>query len=58
MNVEKVINDLLTQNAQLRLELAILRTMAEEEAELMRQMEESRNITPEVMEILSKFDIR
>ena len=58
MNVEKVIQDLLTQNAQLRLEAAILRATIDEEDEIARQMEQSRNIPPEALEILSKLDIR
>ena len=58
MNVEKVIADLLTQNAQLRLEAAILRATIEHETEIELQMAESRNLPPEAMEMLSKLDIR
>lgn len=58
MNVGKIIQDLLVQNAQLRLEAATLRATLEEEAELERKMEESKNISPEIMEVLSKLDIR
>lgn len=58
MNVEKVIADLLAQNAQLRLEAAVLRATIEHEDEIERQMAESRNFPPEAMEMLSKLDIR
>lgn len=58
MNVEKVISDLLEQNARLRLELAILRATIATEEEIQRQMEQSRNIPPEALEMLSKLDIR
>lgn len=55
---QKVIADLLTQNAQLRLEIAVLRAAIQHEEEIMQKMKESRNIPPEALEMLSKLDIR
>lgn len=58
MNIEKVIQDLLAQNAQLRLEAAVLRATLDEEADIARQLEQSQNIPPEAWEMLSKLDIK
>lgn len=57
-NVEKIIADLLNQNAQLRLEAAILRASVDQINDIERQMEQSQNIPPEALEMLSKLDIR
>lgn len=57
-DLQKIINDLLNQNAQLRLEVAWLRAAVEEQKDIERQMEQSRNIPPEALEMLSKLDIR
>jgi hypothetical protein len=55
---QKVIMDLLNQNAQLRLEAAALRSIIEQENEIQQKMKESQNIPPEAWEVLSKLDIR
>lgn len=58
---EQVINELLDQNAQLRIEIANLRSVFVSEAkefQLLQQMKNSQNIPPEAMEMLSKLDVR
>jgi len=60
-NYSQVIANLLQQNAELRLEFAVLRHQAEElskELDIQRQMIQSTNIPPDVLEMLSKLDIR
>ena len=57
----KVIAELLAQNTSLRYEGAVLSAKLKgirEEIDLIRQMGESRNIPPELLEMLSKLDIR
>lgn len=54
----KIIEELLDQNASLRLELAILSAMKKEQDELEAKMQDSQNIPPEALEMLSKLDIR
>jgi hypothetical protein len=57
----KVIAELLAQNTSLRYEGAVLSANLKEimkEIELVRQMEQSRNIPPDLLEMLSKLDIR
>lgn len=58
---EDIINELLDQNSQLRMEIATLKTTIKneiKELELLQQMNQSRNIPPDVWERLSKLDIR
>lgn len=59
-NAQKILEDLLEQNKQLRLEVAVLRTNFEQLKDIRQQMIDSQknNFTPEVMEMLSKLDIR
>jgi regulator of replication initiation timing len=57
-NPEKVIADLLNQNAQLRFEAAVLRATLQEAAEIEQKMKQSQNFPPEALEVLSKLDIR
>ena len=57
-NPEKVIADLLNQNAQLRFEAAVLRATLREAAEIEQKMKQSQNFPPEALEVLSKLDIR
>lgn len=57
-DLKKVIEELLDQNAQLRLELAVLSSMKKQLEEIEEQMKASQNIPPEAMELLSKLDIR
>ena len=57
-NNEKVVLDLLEQNMQLRLEAAVLRAAIQEIQELEQKMQQSQNIPPEALEMLSKLDIR
>ena len=54
----KVIEELLKQNTELRLELAVLSAMKKQQDDLDVQMKQSQNIPPEAMELLSKLDIR
>lgn len=57
----RVIDELLRQNAQLRFDIAVqhaLLTSLSEELELLRQMQESQHIPPDLAEMLSKLDIR
>lgn len=66
MNVEKVINDLLEQNAKLRLETAILRAAIQDQSydldsDIEEQMKRSQSLDelpPDAIEVLSKFDFR
>lgn len=56
-----LVNDLLDQNSQLRLEIAALRASIKTEAkelQLLRQMQQSRDIPPELWEKISHLDIR
>lgn len=57
-NPGKIINDLLNQNAQLRLEIAVLRAAISDAEDLEIKMQQSQNIPPEALEILSKLDIQ
>lgn len=57
-DANKVISHLLEQNKELQLELAVLRAMSSQQKELNQQMEQSKNIPPEALEMLSKLDIR
>jgi hypothetical protein len=57
----KVIAELLAQNTSLRYEGAALSAKLKgilEEIDLVRQMDQSKNIPPNVLEMLSKLDIR
>lgn len=50
MDVEKVIHELLDQNKQLRMELAMLTAQRKLQDEINRQMQESqKGVTPEVL---------
>jgi hypothetical protein len=54
LDVEKVIHELLDQNKQLRMELAVLTAQKKLQDEIDRQMQESqKGITPEVLSQLS-----
>lgn len=56
-----LVNDLLDQNSQLRLEIAALRASLRAEAkelQLLQQMQQSRNIPPELWEKIAHLDIR
>ena len=58
---ERVINELLQQNAQLRLDIAVQQALLaslSQELELLRQMRSSQHIPPDLAEMLSKLDIR
>ncbi len=58
LNVENVIAELLQQNANLRLEVSVLRVRLAEQDSIEAQMTQSQAIPPHVAEMLSKFDIR
>lgn len=61
VNPRDLIDELLNQNTSLRMEAASLSAKLRElktEVDLMRQMEQSRNIPPDVIEMLAKLDIR
>jgi hypothetical protein len=54
LDVEAVINQLLDQNKELRLQLAMLTAQKKQQDDIERQMNESqRGITPEVLDSLS-----
>jgi hypothetical protein len=54
LDVENVIKELLDQNKQLRMQLAVLSAQKKIQDELDRQMQESqKGITPELLEQLS-----
>lgn len=58
---QDLINNLLDQNTELRLEIAALRSVVKSEAnelQLLQQMRKSQSIPPEIMEKLAKLDIR
>lgn len=58
---ESVINELLDQNSQLRLEIATLRAEFKRlgrELQLLEGMKQSQNIPPELLEKISSFDFR
>ena len=57
-NPTDIIEQLLDQNAQLRLELAVLASLKKKQEDIDAQMKQSQNIPPEAMELLSKLDIR
>lgn len=57
-NPTDIIEQLLDQNAQLRLELAVLASLKKQQEDIDAQMKQSQNIPPEAMELLSKLDIR
>lgn len=59
-DVQKVVENLLEQNKQLRLEAAVLKVQLDDLREIQEKMNQSRssNFTPEVMEMLSKLDIK
>lgn len=63
-NVEAIINELLQQNTQLRFDLAVLRSLVADssvEQDIEQQMVHSQSIddlSPEVIEMLSKFDFK
>lgn len=60
-NADSIIHQLIEQNSQLRLEIATLRTAFIEIAQefmIAKQMKESRNISPDILEKLSQLDIR
>lgn len=57
---ERVINELLQQNTQLRLDVAVQQALLaslSQELELLRQMQASQRIPPDVAELLSKLGI-
>lgn len=54
----KVIEELLDQNAALRLELAVLAAMKKQMDEIEQQMLQSQEVSPEIMEMISKLDIQ
>lgn len=58
---QALIASLLQQNTELRLEYATLQAQVADlakELDIQRQMRESRNIPPHVLELISKLDIR
>lgn len=55
---KQIIDELLAQNSSLRLEIAVLSAMKKRQDDIERQMENSKNIPPEAMELISKLDIR
>lgn len=58
---ESVINELLDQNSQLRLEIATLRAEFKRlgrELQLLEGMKQSQNIPPELLEKISSLDFR
>lgn len=58
---DRVIDELLRQNVQLRFDIAVqhaLLTSLSEELELLRQMQKSQHIPPDLAEMLSKLDVR
>ena len=55
---KQIIDELLAQNSSLRLEIAVLSAMKKQQDDVERQMENSKNIPPEAMELISKLDIR
>lgn len=55
---KQIIDELLAQNSSLRLEIAVLSAMKKQQDDIERQMENSKNIPPEAMELISKLDIR
>lgn len=57
-DVSKIIDELLDQNIQLRLQLATLTAIKKQQDEIETKMKESQKISPEAMEMLSKLDIR
>lgn len=60
-NDEAVINELLDQNSQLRLEIAALRAEFKrlgKELQLLEGMKQSQNIPPEFLEKISSFDLK
>lgn len=64
--VESIINELLQQNVQLRFDLAVLRALITDqqgafEQDIDQQMIKSQSLddlSPEVIEMLSKFDFK
>lgn len=61
VDVQELVNELLDQNSELRLEIAKLKAvlkMETRELGMLQQMRQSQNIPPEVWERLSKLDIR
>jgi len=57
-DVNNIISELLEQNKKLQLELAMLKALGAQQEQLNKQMEQSKNIPPEALEMLSKLDIR
>lgn len=58
---QAILASLLQQNTELRLEYATLQAQIADltkELDIQRQMRESQNIPPHVLEMLSKLDIR
>lgn len=55
---EKIIEQLLDQNSSLRLELAVLSALVRQQQEIDDQLNQSREIPPEAVELLSKLDIK
>lgn len=61
VDIQDIVNNLLDQNSELRLEIAQLKALLKSETQelaLLQQMKQSQNIPPEVWERLSKLDIR
>ena len=54
----KIIDELLDQNVKLRFELAVLTAMKKQQDDVNTQMQQSQNIPPGAMELISKLDIR
>jgi len=61
LDMDEVVNGLLEQNSQLRLELASLKAslkQAIQESTRLAQMKQSQNIPKEAWEMISQLDIR
>jgi regulator of replication initiation timing len=57
-DVNNIISELLEQNKKLQLELAMLKALGAQQEQMNKQLEQSKNIPPEALEMLSKLDIR
>lgn len=53
-----VIEELLSQNSQLRLELATLMAFKKQKDEIDMKLQQSSHIPPEAAELIAKLDIR
>lgn len=58
VDLSTVIAELLNQNTALRLELAVLSALKKHQDDIDAQMKQPQDLSPEMMELLSKLDIR